>query len=81
MNDTPESAAADPTPAPAAARAEPETLGPGEGETIALGIAIGGFAEFMDSKAGRLMMTGTKVLLVNAMIFLPLIAMGFLIFS
>lgn len=53
----------------------------GEGETVALGVAISGFQEVMESKPARLALTGTKVLLFNAALFLPLIAMGFLIFS
>lgn len=63
------------------AEAAKGALAQGEGETIALGIAIGGFQEAMETKGGKLMMTATKVLLFNAVVFLPLIAMGFLIFS
>jgi hypothetical protein len=56
-------------------------LAPGEGETAALGIAINGFQEVMEGKTAKTALMATKVFLFNAAIFLPLIAMGFLIFS
>ena len=59
----------------------PAALAPGEGETAALGVAIDGFQKAMETKAAKTLMVGTKVLLFNAALFLPLIAMGFLLFS
>lgn len=64
----------------APAATERSELQPGEGETAALGVAIGGFQEAMETKGGRLLMTATKVLLFNAAIFLPLIAAGGVLF-
>jgi hypothetical protein len=66
------------TPAAETAARTPEK---GEGESMALGIAFGGFAEAMETKGARMALTATKVLLFNAVVFLPLIAMGFLLFS
>ena len=47
-----------------------KTPAPGEGETQALGIAIGGFQEAVESRAGRIAATASKLFVIYAAMFI-----------